>query len=288
MMNEINIATMLTKLRAERGLTQEELAAALAVSNKTISKWENGASSPDLAMLAALAQYYQVSTDTLLGLNDEKRDWRKQMLAELGGMELREVGLKVFETLRATFPALYHAACTSENAAEGMTPILPAAESMPRSEVSTGSVWQFSICSDNVNLAVLQLKNRANFAWLKETEAQQSMARLLTFLADPDAMSMLAFICSEKCSVSFTAEYVAENAAILVGKAVQLLDEFCAVSDCIKSTAHLSEGEVTLYESVGDGLLLSVLSLAYEKMCGQRGYNYKYGGSGRMIGGEQA
>ena len=287
-MNEINIATMLTKLRAERGLTQEELAAALAVSNKTISKWENGASSPDLAMLAALAQYYQVSTDTLLGLNDEKRDWRKQMLAELGGMELREVGLKVFETLRATFPALYHAACTSENAAEGMTPILPAAESMPRSEVSTGSVWQFSICSDNVNLAVLQLKNRANFAWLKETEAQQSMARLLTFLADPDAMSMLAFICSEKCSVSFTAEYVAENAAILVGKAVQLLDEFCAVSDCIKSTAHLSEGEVTLYESVGDGLLLSVLSLAYEKMCGQRGYNYKYGGSGRMIGGEQA
>ncbi|MBQ7337352.1 MAG: helix-turn-helix transcriptional regulator [Clostridia bacterium] len=288
MMNEINIATMLTKLRAERGLTQEELAAALAVSNKTISKWENGASSPDLAMLAALAQYYQVSTDTLLGLNDEKRDWRKQMLAELGGMELREVGLKVFETLRATFPALYHAACTSENAAEGMTPILPAAESMPRSEVSTGSVWQFSICSDNVNLAVLQLKNRANFAWLKETEAQQSMARLLTFLADPDAMSMLAFICSEKCSVSFTAEYVAENAAIPVGKAVQLLDEFCAVSDCIKSTAHLSEGEVTLYESVGDGLLLSVLSLAYEKMCGQRGYNYKYGGSGRMIGGEQA
>ena len=56
-MNEINISAKLTELRTAKGITQEEVAKALEVSNKTISKWENGTSSPELSMLAALAKY---------------------------------------------------------------------------------------------------------------------------------------------------------------------------------------------------------------------------------------
>lgn len=50
-MNECNIATKLSELRIAKGVTQGEVASALSVSNKTISKWENGTSSPDLSML---------------------------------------------------------------------------------------------------------------------------------------------------------------------------------------------------------------------------------------------
>lgn len=80
-MNTCNITTKLYELRIAKGVTQGEVASALSVSNKTISKWENGTSSPDLSMLVSLAKYYDVSTDTLLGLED-KRKGTKQVIAD--------------------------------------------------------------------------------------------------------------------------------------------------------------------------------------------------------------
>ena len=68
MMTEYNIAAKLSDLRAAKGVTQDEVANALSISNKTVSKWENGMSDPDLSMLIALARYYNVTTDALLGL----------------------------------------------------------------------------------------------------------------------------------------------------------------------------------------------------------------------------
>ena len=53
---------MLVKLRTAKGLTQDEVAQSLSVSNKTVSKWENSASMPDLPMLMELSQYFGVTT----------------------------------------------------------------------------------------------------------------------------------------------------------------------------------------------------------------------------------
>lgn len=43
-MHTCKIATKLSELRTAKGFTQDEVASALSVSNKTISKWENGTS----------------------------------------------------------------------------------------------------------------------------------------------------------------------------------------------------------------------------------------------------
>ena len=72
-MNEVNISVKLAELRSAKNVTQEDVALALGVSNKTVSKWENGTSTPDLTMLVALAGYYDVSTDVLLGLKKEHK-----------------------------------------------------------------------------------------------------------------------------------------------------------------------------------------------------------------------
>ena len=50
--------------------------------------------------------------------------------------------------------------------------------------------------------------------------------------------------------------------------------------------AHLSEGEVKIYECKGDGIILSLISLAFEKMCGENCNNYSYNGNFHMIGGK--
>lgn len=56
----------LQQLRKEKGLTQEELAAALYVSRTAISKWESGRGTPNIDSLRAIAAYFSVSVDDLL------------------------------------------------------------------------------------------------------------------------------------------------------------------------------------------------------------------------------
>lgn len=55
------------KLRKSKGLSQEELAIKLNVVRQTVSKWENGLSVPDSAMLISLAEELDTSVSVLLG-----------------------------------------------------------------------------------------------------------------------------------------------------------------------------------------------------------------------------
>lgn len=54
-------------LRKNKGLTQEELADKLNISNQAISKWENDQSEPDVSMLLTLSKLFDISVDELLG-----------------------------------------------------------------------------------------------------------------------------------------------------------------------------------------------------------------------------
>lgn len=57
---------IISKRRKELGLTQQELADKLFVSNKVISKWETGKSVPDTSILVELANVLEISLDELL------------------------------------------------------------------------------------------------------------------------------------------------------------------------------------------------------------------------------
>ena len=61
-----NFGERLAALRKERGMSQEELAEKLQLTRQTISKWETGASTPDLELLMRLAEVFGISMDCLL------------------------------------------------------------------------------------------------------------------------------------------------------------------------------------------------------------------------------
>ena len=63
-----NVDLKIAVLRKLRGFTQQELADLLGVSFQTVSKWENHVTMPDITMLPALAELFEVSVDELLGL----------------------------------------------------------------------------------------------------------------------------------------------------------------------------------------------------------------------------
>lgn len=69
------LAENIRNLRRQKNVTQEELSDYLNISFQTISKWERGESLPDINMLVALANYFDVSTDELLGMDKHKSDY---------------------------------------------------------------------------------------------------------------------------------------------------------------------------------------------------------------------
>ena len=65
-MDQQKIGTFLKQLRQERQLTQENLAEIMCVTNRSVSRWENGVNLPDLPVLVQLADFYGVELRELL------------------------------------------------------------------------------------------------------------------------------------------------------------------------------------------------------------------------------
>ena len=64
-MSNLKIGQKIKAKRRERDLTQEELANILGVTKAAVSKWENGESYPDIAMLPQIAQLFYITMDEL-------------------------------------------------------------------------------------------------------------------------------------------------------------------------------------------------------------------------------
>ena len=61
------IGNTILELRKQKHMTHEELAAQLGVTAAAVSKWGNNYTLPDILILCALADLFDVTTDTLLG-----------------------------------------------------------------------------------------------------------------------------------------------------------------------------------------------------------------------------
>ena len=66
---EKNIADNIKALRQQFGLKQSELGEKIAYSDKTVSKWENGSSVPDINALSAVADVFGLTVDDLIRPN---------------------------------------------------------------------------------------------------------------------------------------------------------------------------------------------------------------------------
>ncbi|MBQ8289217.1 MAG: helix-turn-helix transcriptional regulator [Clostridia bacterium] len=96
---ELMIAERIKQYRKERNMTQDALAQALSVSPQSVSKWECGDGYPDITLLPAIANYFEVTVDELIG-NDEisaKEDVQKNyfnVVNKLSHDEQLELALK--------------------------------------------------------------------------------------------------------------------------------------------------------------------------------------------------
>ena len=284
----MSLGETIYRLRTEKNLSQGDLAERLEVSRQSVSKWENGASTPDLPMVIELAKYYGVTTDTLLGLSEDKKQSTAEEIRSLfEGLDRRESVLKAFEAVKALIPAMYGTVSKYSDDVYDRENVFPSEIShFYRSNISLHEFFEFVASSENVNVAVMMLRNKADFAWMNDPSKQAEIVKIFKFLSNEDALSVLYYVHSTACSESFTADYIAKNTGVKEERVSEILDEFCSVGACHWVTAHLAEGDVKVYECHGDGLVLSLISLAFERMCGRESYEYNFNGRCKMIGGK--
>ena len=59
-MDQIKIGKFIAELRKERKLTQKELADKLGVTDRAVSKWENGRGMPDVSLLRKISEVFEM------------------------------------------------------------------------------------------------------------------------------------------------------------------------------------------------------------------------------------
>lgn len=85
-MNQQATGNFIALKRREKNLTQEQLAEKIGVSNKTISKWENGKCMPDYAVVEILCNELDISVSELLDGEENEKSIRVYDDKEILGM----------------------------------------------------------------------------------------------------------------------------------------------------------------------------------------------------------
>ena len=81
----------LSKLRKEKGISQKQCSKILGIESSKYNKWENGKNRPSYDMVCKLANFFNTTTDYLLGASDDRyKDeyknfdtWKKEFMAEI-------------------------------------------------------------------------------------------------------------------------------------------------------------------------------------------------------------
>lgn len=96
-------AKRLKELRSQKQVSQTELAKVLNISNRTISMYEQGYSEPNVETLIKISQYFNVSIDYLVGINNGKHLDTQKLYDEIGLSENSIQFLKVWNDFKKEY-----------------------------------------------------------------------------------------------------------------------------------------------------------------------------------------
>ena len=78
MIDQMKIGGFLRELRKEKELTQEQLAEKFGVSSRSVSRWENGNTMPELGILVELADFYEVDIKEIIDGERKSESMKKE------------------------------------------------------------------------------------------------------------------------------------------------------------------------------------------------------------------
>ncbi len=258
--NNIRIAENITKLRKEKNETQMQLAETIGVSNKTISKWETAESEPELSYIAAIAEHYKVSMDSLIR-GDSFAD---SAYGSQNNLSYREAALKYFYYgIKSTFIFMENVG-DSYNAVEKHEPLLPHTGVSYKGDegsytgAQTPEIFVHARSSREVNMLVTLMQNEDNYGWM-ERESDK-LREIFALFAEPNVISLVRLIHTDGTSVRLTAEYASER----TGCSAEIARRLFELMGVRKDVIEFDEGNKTVYTVCGNGYLLTAFAAIYE------------------------
>lgn len=131
-MDQQRIGSFLKELRKEKDLTQEQLAEALNVSGRTVSRWETGSNMPDLSILVELADFYDVDIREIINGERKSEKMEKDLkdtleqVVEYSNTEKKSLKKKMIEiSLSAALLLLFSVILDGTNGFGGFIPERP-------------------------------------------------------------------------------------------------------------------------------------------------------------------
>lgn len=259
--NNIHIAENITRLRKEKNETQMQLAEAIGVSNKTISKWEKGESEPELMYIAAIADYYEISIDSLI----RGESFDNSAHAFQNTLSYRDAALKSFyDGIENTFTFMENSSVSYTVPTGEHQPLLPRiGVSYKGNEGSytgaqTPEIFIHARSSSEVNMLITLMQNEDNYGWM-ERESDKLRA-IFTLFAEPNVISLIKFIHTDSTPVRMTTEYASVKTGCSAENARNLFELMGARKDIIE----FDEGNKIVYTVCGDGYLLTAFASIYE------------------------
>jgi len=280
-----NIAEQLIKLRKSSGFTQQEVAEKLGISNRTLSKWETGTSLPDAEMIVKLAKLFSVSTDCVLGINSIPDEESSVLREAFKGLNRPQSVAKTIKLERELVGVIFDDFMNhNDDDFDDTEKNPPYIDSCGRNCISAHEFYRFDVANKDSVFAFTMLRNQSNFAWFNDEKQMEKISKLFSFLSEKTALALCRFIHSTDCPESFTADFIASKLDITEEVAKNFLDTSMKFGLCDKYSVELENGYTDVYTSFGEGLLLGIITIAHEYLCGQKQYDYNFNGRCKMIG----
>ena len=109
---KLNLGNQIRLNRRRMNLTQEQLAEKFGTSPQAISRWEIGATYPDIEMLPMIASFFETSVDALLGVTEEEKekfcaDLQKSFEVAVGAKDVQKT-IEIMREIRRNLKEYQH------------------------------------------------------------------------------------------------------------------------------------------------------------------------------------
>ena len=253
---KISISKNIIALRKKTGETQLQLAEALGISNRTVSKWENGESEPELQYIIAIAEHYNVRLEELIYENIPCD------LLDKPKISLRTAVITLFEKQKqCIFDFLNQRyVCLTEE--KNIPLIMPCGVSQKNSadytEIHTSEVFFHVHSSADAAYSIALMQNENQYEWL-ESNAER-LSEIFCLLSQPGMMRLIRFLHMHGTSEQITMQYISKQ----TGCEIKHIQRFFELLRTENHDIETLNGIQKVYTFQGNGHLMAMLTMIYE------------------------
>ncbi len=267
----MNIGNRIKELRVKNKVTQEELAKALQVSTQAVSKWENGGS-PDLELIPSIATYFNVTTDYLFDMNENKIvDIEKKLATYIQSFQLEN---RVNVLYDLAFKMSIAARGDEIEDLEKFNEIIKN-DDLFSTVIGPEGIAITSLAKDNKIFMCLPKDDKSNYSKMLISKDQQR--KFCEYLSDELFYNTLVLLYSRHGG-NFTEQLLIDNLNITYDEArlvLQKMKEFNIV-DC--SNVSINDTTMTLYAVLPNPQIVGLIAMLDMVVNRPNHYCYYFGG----------